>query len=781
MKGVAGMSFGAHLRGLREAAGFTQDELATIAGLSVHAISSLERGERRRPQPDTLRALAAALDLSASAREALLDTARAPSAAESLASLPGATLPHSLTALVGRDSEVTALRRLVEDPASRLVTVVGTGGVGKTRLVLEIAAAVAAEASTAVVFVALSAAPHSAFVAATIAEAFGLSDVAETELPAHIRSACGDRPTLLVLDNFEHVLDAAPLVAHLLAAIPTLRILVTSRASLHVRGEREFALGPLALDATGASTLGPAVRLFVDRVRDVQPEFELTAANAPTVIDICRRLDALPLALELASPWTKVLPLETLRRRLEQDVLLSTIGPRDLPARQQTMNATVAWSYELLSPRDQRAFRRFGALPGLFPIEAAVAVLTDAHGSVEDAEALSAIANLIDKSLLVRAQASVVPTCQLYRMLETVRAYAALELAASGERDAAMEGVVRYCTVEASLAAEGLVGRDQAEWLDRVREDLESYRVALTWLIACDRSAEAAAIACDLTFFWVIRGHATEGLHWCEQILRLRSVTPAVESRALLAAGTLHYTQGGLMPARAALVRAAPLAADVGDAHTLAAVENILGHVELGMGKPSEARTLFARAVDRFRALDVSWGTGNALAGCAWVALSAGEAEEAERLLAAAAAALGTAGPWFLLLTLYLRAVLAVRRGEPDAALAFVHDSLTRIRELHDRFAFAYALVPLAAAAALKGEDEWAARILGAREAICESTGTMVVDESVTDIRASAERDVRARLGLDRWTSAWMLGRGTSIDSLIADIDRVMASRSTES
>ena len=193
---------------------------------------------------------------------------------------------------------------------------------------------------------------------------------------------------MLVLDNFEQVLDAAPLVADLLTSVASLRVLVTSRAPLRVRGEREYAVGPLALEVDSEAmspadlARAPAVRLFVERVRDVQPDFRLTAANGPTVTAICRRLDALPLALELAAPWMKVLTAEDLLRRLEHDVLLSTVGPRDLPERQQTMNATVAWSYQLLDPDEQRAFRRFGALPGLFPIDAAAAVLAGRDGAV---------------------------------------------------------------------------------------------------------------------------------------------------------------------------------------------------------------------------------------------------------------------------------------------------------------------------------------------------------------------------------------------------------------
>ena len=253
-----------------------------------------------------------------------------------------------------------------------------------------------------------------AFVASAIAEALGLADVTALDLPRRARVACEDRPTLLVLDNFEQVLDAAPLVADLLTSVASLRVLVTSRAPLRVRGEREYAVGPLALEV-GSEAMSPAdlarspaVRLFVERVRDVQPDFRLTSANGPTVTAICRRLDALPLALELAAPWIKVLTAEDLLRRLEHDVLLSTVGPRDLPERQQTMNATVAWSYQLLARTSSARSAVFGALPGRFPIEAAAAVLAGREGSsAASDEALRAAAGLIDKSLLLRAETSV--------------------------------------------------------------------------------------------------------------------------------------------------------------------------------------------------------------------------------------------------------------------------------------------------------------------------------------------------------------------------------------
>ena len=236
--GVAA-SFGAQLKALRETAGFTQEELATIAGLSVHAVSALERGERRRPHVETVRALSAALDLTGATRDALLASARAPADTAAVDELSSVSLPLPLTVLVGRDQDVQILRNWLADPAARLITLVGPGGVGKTRLVLELARAIGEEGATRVVFVSLAAIRDSAFVASAIAQALGLPDVTALDLPKRARVACEDCLTFLVLDNFEQVLGAAPLVADLLTSVASLRVMVTSRAPLRVRGERE--------------------------------------------------------------------------------------------------------------------------------------------------------------------------------------------------------------------------------------------------------------------------------------------------------------------------------------------------------------------------------------------------------------------------------------------------------------------------------------------------------------------------------------------------------------
>jgi tetratricopeptide (TPR) repeat protein len=358
-----------------------------------------------------------------------------------------------------------------------------------------------------------------------------------------------------------------------------------------------------------------------------------------------------------------------------------------------------------------------------------------------------------------------------------VRAYAVRELATEGERDDALEGLALYCRGEAALATTGLVGHGQVDWLNRVREDLDSYRGALTWLIERARPTEAAEIASGLKFFWLIRGHGREGLRWYEQILNMPSLPPAAECSALVGAALMCYTQGEIERARAANERALALANRVGNLGLVAEAEMLLGHVEHVTGNLSVAGDRFRRSLEEFRALAIPWGTGYALSRLAELALRSDDDGEAERLVDEAALVLRQAGPWFLSLGVFVRAILAIRRGTPDEAIALVRESLTRIRELHDTFAFAYTLVPLAAAAVLRGDDAWAARVVGARDAVIEGTGVRIVGAWLDDLREQVERHARARLGEERWTRAYETGCSASIDALLHDIDRALAAR----
>jgi tetratricopeptide (TPR) repeat protein len=275
----------------------------------------------------------------------------------------------------------------------------------------------------------------------------------------------------------------------------------------------------------------------------------------------------------------------------------------------------------------------------------------------------------------------------------------------------------------------------------------------------------------------VIRGRAAEGLRWYEQILNLPSLPPLAKSRVLYGAAVMWFTQGALARARTEIARSLAIAEGAEQKEIVAQAENLAGYVEHAAGNMQAARDRFTRSVDAFRALSIPWGLGNSLNGLARVAVAEDDLVGAEDLLAEATSVLRHAGPWFLSLTLSVRGTVAVRCGRPDAALAFARDSFTYIKELHDKYAFAYALAPLTEAAVIKGNHSFAARILGAWDAVTERAGAPVVDKSVQERKEQAERHVRARLGPDKWAHAYEAGRTASIDSLISDIDSVLGRR----
>jgi tetratricopeptide (TPR) repeat protein len=335
--------------------------------------------------------------------------------------------------------------------------------------------------------------------------------------------------------------------------------------------------------------------------------------------------------------------------------------------------------------------------------------------------------------------------------------------------------LARYCAAEAAMAATELEGPAQVEWLNRVRHDLENYRAAMSWLIGRGRADEASGIAWGLKYFWMIRGHAAEGTQWYEHILGAASLSAAGESRALVGAAGMWFAQGTFARARTALDRALALTRGAGDVEIAAQAEYTSAHVERASGNLTAAREGFSGSLERFQELNLRAGMGKALVGLATVAFEAGDFDEAERLAAESASVLSDSGPWFLCFGLWIRALLAVRRNSADEAIGLVRESLVHIRALHDTFAFVYTVIPLAAAAVLKDDHAWAARILGVRDAVAERTAATIIDGSFHDLRGQTERDVRARLGTSRWNKAYAAGRVRSLDSIVKDIDQVLA------
>jgi predicted ATPase/DNA-binding XRE family transcriptional regulator len=482
------------LKRYRLDAGLTHESLAERAGLSARAISDLERGVTQAPRRDTLKLLADALRLTDDQRAALEAAAR-PRPAPSERPRPEHNLPAQLTSFVGREREIGLVLDLLRRPDTRLVTLTGPGGTGKTRLAIRVAEELLDDVPDGIFFVALAPVADAPTIIQALAQALGVGGGPGHALEAGVADYLRDRRSLLLLDNFEHLLSGAPLVSRLLARCRDVKVLVTSRSALRLSGEQEFPLEPLPLPdlrrPPPASELAQnaAVALFVERAARARPGFALSADNAAALVGICVRLDGLPLAIELAAARVKLLPPPALLARLEGSsaLRLLTDGARDLPARQQTLRATIGWSYDLLAPAEQRLFARVAIFVGGCDLEAAEAVCGDGPPEGDaaaplaplDIEVIDGVASLVDKSLLRQEEG--VGDEPRFAMLDTIREFGLERLAAAGEAAELRARHARHYLAMVEAGGPFLLASELRQ--RRLAAEQDNVRTALRWLV----------------------------------------------------------------------------------------------------------------------------------------------------------------------------------------------------------------------------------------------------------------------------------------------------------
>jgi predicted ATPase/transcriptional regulator with XRE-family HTH domain len=777
-------SFPRLLRRFRLAAELSQEELAARAGLSARAVSDLERGLRASPRPETVRMLAEALRLDAADRAALTAAAHpelAEEFASSVAASPQASsrdlqpsplalppLPIPPTRLVGREAEVARLCALLRREEVRLVTLTGPGGVGKTRLALAVAEELAGEERCAdgVAFVELAPLRDPDLVASTMAAAMGVREDGGPSLETALKGALRERRLLMVLDNLEHLLPAAPLVAELLAACSGLAVLATSRERLRLRGERVVPVVPLALPEAPDPRRPPpleglagvaAVRLFAERAEEANPDFALTADAAPAVAELVRRLDGLPLAVELAAAWAAVLSPAAMLARLGRRLPLLTGGSRDLPARLRTMRDAIAWSHDLLAREEQVLFRRLAIFAGGFTLEATEHVGgRRALLSVPDA-----VASLADKSLL-RVETPIGDEPR-FSMLATIREFGLEQLVASGEEHDIRAAHAAHFISLAERARPHLYGPApvQSEWLNRLGAAYPDLRDAMSWTIEQGQAVTAVRLATLLHPFWVTRGYVSEERDWLDRALRVPFTGDAglaLRAEAIRHRGTVALRQGDLEAAEGWLEQGIALHRRFGDSAGIARNLFVLAAVAEDRGDDIRAGALYEQAAPLFAAQGAVVQLAETLESLADIDFRSGDLERAARLAAEALAKGREGGDAAAIVQLLVGAAqVAIEQGRLAEARDWLREGAEQARQIDYPEGIIDVLVGYARLAGLSADASLAARLLGAVDALRRTIGVTRITHHELGRRALAT--ARAALADREFEDAWAAGR----------------------